>query len=219
MEHINLEQLEEKFKEGNLIGFQDTEGKKYRLFISANGLLCYYGKGMSRRGYQLAQYQLDKFKKFIFKGGAGALTKEQREFKIIHKYKTYAEKAKFSNDWIDKCLELPETFNEWVAEGKKSLYQYGITTGVRIEGRVITVQGIAKQYPYIADGIKQAIKEGKDYRSSRCRFRGYDMSVEIRYDQDNGDMRGWLSMEYKDCGNGNYYLLINNNSFIGYDVD
>lgn len=34
-----------------------------------------------------------------------------------------------------------------------------------------------------------------------------------------GDVMGYLSPEYKDCGNGYCYLLINEDKFIGYDKD
>ena len=31
--------------------------------------------------------------------------------------------------------------------------------------------------------------------------------------------RGYFAKEFRNCGNGYYYLLINDNYFIGYDVD
>lgn len=217
MEHITLEHLKDKLEKKEIVGFIDTDNKKFRLFIADNlGYVCYFGKGKKRFGYRLDATHLFKFKKFLY---PSTLTKEQKTFNVIHKYKTYAEKARFTNDWLDKCLELPDTFNDWVADGKKGLYEYGITTGNGIDGKVITIDGIAKEYSGIASEIRQAVSNCINYHSSRVRFRGYDMSIEIRYDEDTGEIRGWLSMEYKDCGNGYYYLLINNDAFIGYDVD
>jgi hypothetical protein len=67
--------------------------------------------------------------------------------------------------------------------------------------------------------LREAIADKKDAKTicSRYNFAGYEMSIEIH--NDNGVFRGFLSLEYKNCGNGYYYLLINDDNFIGYDVD
>ena len=49
-------------------------------------------------------------------------------------------------------------------------------------------------------------------------YNGYDGSVSFVKD-DKGDFRGYFAKEFRNCGNGYYYLLINDNYFIGYDVD
>ena len=41
----------------------------------------------------------------------------------------------------------------------------------------------------------------------------------IEHKKREGMFFGYLSLEYKGCGNGYYYLLINDDNFIGYDVD
>ena len=35
----------------------------------------------------------------------------------------------------------------------------------------------------------------------------------------NGEMAAGFSKEYRNCGNGYYYLLINDEYMIGYDID
>ena len=35
----------------------------------------------------------------------------------------------------------------------------------------------------------------------------------------NGDICAGLNMEYLNCGNGYYYMLINREKFIGIDID
>ena len=37
--------------------------------------------------------------------------------------------------------------------------------------------------------------------------------------RENGDMAAGFSKEYRNCGNGYYYLLINDEFMIGYDID
>lgn len=218
MEQLNLETLRQTFESGTIKGFETTDGTKRRLFISENGRLCAFNKGSRSRGYALYSLHLEGFKQYI-KDPSEALTPEQQEYKTAHKYLTYSEKANFSNTWLDKCLAISKDYNTWVEAGKPRLYDLGITTGNKIDGKVITVKSIGKTYPHIIEQMQKAISEGKNYTSGTWRFRGYDMSLEIAFDPDNGDMIGYLNMEYKDCANGYYYLLINENTFIGYDVD
>lgn len=61
--------------------------------------------------------------------------------------------------------------------------------------------------------IKEEIKEAiANRRSYSCRFdNGYDGSVEIRFGDEPGDPRAWCSEEYRNCGNGHYYLLLDEN--------
>ena len=149
----------------------------------------------------------------------GELDDVKNNFKIISKYRKMAELATFSNSFIELCLALPKTLEEYVEQGKKTLYDYGITTGCGVDGKVISINRIEKQYRNVAQKIREAIADKKDVGTicSRYNFAGYEMSIEIH--NDNGVFRGFLSLEYKNCGNGYYYLLINDDNFIGYDVD
>ena len=122
-----------------------------------------------------------------------------------------AKKATFTNPYIRKCL---------AADPAKSPYENGLSTGVPIEGKIITLDSIRKQYPWIADQFKFALKAGRPYHSSRGPFRGYEMSLELWWaNEEKTELSACLALEYKDCGNGYYYLLINDNEFIGYDID
>ena len=47
---------------------------------------------------------------------------------------------------------------------------------------------------------------------------GYDGTLWCE-PRDNGDMLAGFSKEYRNCGNGYYYLLINDDYVIGYDID
>lgn len=58
--------------------------------------------------------------------------------------------------------------------------------------------------------IKSALAEKRNYQD---RWRdGYDNSFEIRHDKEC--VRGWYSEEYKDCGNGHYYFLLDETHII-----
>ena len=58
---------------------------------------------------------------------------------------------------------------------------------------------------------KKAIKNALDNKEQyRCSWRyKYDCSVEV--DATEKVKRAWFSLEFKDCGNGHYYLLLNEN--------
>ena len=122
-----------------------------------------------------------------------------------------AKLATFKSSYVQKCLE---------ADPSKSPYENGLSTGVPIEGKIITLKSFGKQYPRIEQQFREALKERKPYDSGRVPFRGYEATLSLWYiDNEMTLMNGGLSLEYKDCGNGYYYLLINDDEFIGYDID
>lgn len=50
------------------------------------------------------------------------------------------------------------------------------------------------------------------------RFCGYDGTLWCE-PRENGDMAAGFSKEFRNCGNGYYYLLVNDEYMIGYDID
>lgn len=132
----------------------------------------------------------------------------EKQRNMTQKFINEAKKAKFTNSFIRKCL---------AADPTKGPYQNGLSTGVPIEGRCITVAAIEKEFPYTVELFRQKFKAGEPWHSPRNRWRGYDMSIWV-YNND-GDVGAGLDMEYKDCGNGRYYMLINEEKFIGHDID
>jgi len=194
-------------------------GDKLRLFISNCGQLCYFKKRSRKMGYPINRNDIDNIEKVFYVKVKTQEDKDRKEYNLLRKYRKYALKASFKNCFIDCCLSIPESFEQWVNDGKKSAYQYGVTTGNKIDGKVITVNRVEKKYPHVGKMLRSAI-ENKTHRliCSRYDFAGYEMSIETTVD-DKGNFRGFLSLEYKGCGNGYYYLLVNDENFIGCDVD
>ena len=66
--------------------------------------------------------------------------------------------------------------------------------------------------PKELEGLAEAIKYKQDYHITKYYYgrspNGRDYSVEVKLCED-GTLRGWFSSEYKGCGNGDYYILIN----------
>ena len=63
--------------------------------------------------------------------------------------------------------------------------------------------------------VENAIKSKKDYR--RRWTNGYDNTLEITFNNDYP--RGWYSEEFRNCGNGHYYLLFDATHAIFYEDD
>ena len=188
--------------------------EKKRLFISSIDLLCYFGKNCKRLGYVFTEEMAMRVVR-VGKKTQGDL--DIQNFKLIQKYRKQAEKATHTNNFIKQCLSLPKTFEQWVSEGKKGLYDSGITTGNRIDGQLISIKSIAEKI-YNGQEFINAVQNKKDFTSRRFGFNGYEGSIELKTFED-GEFQGWFSKEFKNCGNGYYYLLINDKFFIGYDVD
>ena len=66
--------------------------------------------------------------------------------------------------------------------------------------------------------FRQAMKNKEKFSTLRFDFCGYDGTLWCE-PRENGDMAAGFSKEYRNCGNGYYYLLINDEFMIGYDID
>ena len=208
-------EIAEKIKDRKIKNAILKDGAKVRIFMAESGYICQFKKGSSRRGYFLSPTNIQTF---IQEKEKPEDDRDKKEYKIIRKFLREAKKATFTNSFIQDCLALPDTFEKWVTEGKKSAYEYSITTGCKITGNLVSIESLKKYLNiYHIDAIKRAIQNKTSYYTGRFQYMGYDGS--IQFVNENGEFRGYLSKEYKDCGNGYYYLLINDEYFIGYDVD
>jgi len=178
------------------------KGEKRKLFITGTSIICMIGKGRRNVGYPFSDW--DGISKIYFPTSETDLQR-----KLVEKYRQEATKATFSNPFIRDCLK---------ADAGKNLYENNITTGNGIDGKIISLASIAKVEPYAVERFIAAMENRTAYHSSRFPFRGYDGSLEVTVNG-QGEAMGHFAMEYKNCGNGYYYLLINDKNFIGYDVD
>lgn len=193
------------------------DDKKYRLFVSGD-TIGYFNSGSSRHGKIFYSTMLENISKVILKKKVDS---DIITFNLISKFKKMASTATFTNGFIRDCHNLPNTYEDWVNDGKKSLYEYNITTGTRIDGNVISLKRISKKYGYYIEQLKELMKTrpvGEHVVCSRVPFSGYEMTISTRK-YENNDFFVHMAMEYKNCGNGYYYYLINDENFIGCDVD
>lgn len=207
------EDLINKVKENSGITAILKNGEKARLFYSAQNNLCKFMKGSSRRGYVISVNDIERLLDPPVKDP------DMDKFKGIKKFRDQALKATFTNDFIRSCLACPTTFEQWIKEGKKSAYEYNITTGCGITGQLVSIKTITdKMSSYYRESFLKALAGRYSFNSGTFEYNGYDGSINLEK-RENGDFVGFLNKEYRNCGNGYYYLLINDEYFIGYDID
>jgi len=196
--------------------YVDFNGSKRKLFLNEkDGPIGILKKGCKRSGQYFNDWSgITK----LYIGEVAKQDSKDKERKLILKYKKEAQKANFTNPFIRACL---------VADEKKGCYENNLSTGCSVEGKIITLDSIARKYNFIVQNFQNALNEKLEYSSSRFKFRGYECTLSVGVPkegkEDNyfqkGDVMGYFSMEYKNCANGYYYLLINQDKFIGYDKD
>lgn len=215
-------ELFQAVKDKKIISGTRQSGEVDRFFISSCNNLCYFARNSRRKGRIVPLSFFDQYVKFKTNADKTEEQKLKAEYNKIAKYKTMAEKASFTNSWIEDCKNLP-TLEEFKKDPKSNeygiLFNHGITTGNKIDGKVISLSRIEKKYPQAIQRLREAIanKQAVGTIISTVPFAGYEMSISV--EARDGGIIGYLSLEFKGCGNGYYYLLINDENFIGYDVD
>jgi hypothetical protein len=190
------------------------QGDKFRLFYrESDDLVCHFAKGSRTRGHRF-EHMWGDVKRLLIPYN------DEREtaWKEVQKFRKQAERATFTNPFIRDCLKVPATREQWEADGRKDAYQYNLTTGCKITGDLVSIEAICRHYNEDPEQIRELIRARENFSTSRFDWNGYDGRIEFKRDE-NGDFRGYLSKEYRGTGNGYYYLLINDEYFIGYDID
>ena len=182
------------------------DGKRRRLFINRDdGGIGILGIGKRKRGFVFTNWQ--SIEKIFY---PVKTSEEERNRKLVLKYQRLAQSASFTNDWLADIAK---------ADPAKSLYENHITTGTRIDGQCIRLSTIERYCgSALMSMFKDALKNHKEFNSYRFDFCGYDGSLWVNQKGD-GKVTAGFSKEYRGYGNGYYYLLINDETFIGYDVD
>lgn len=186
----------------------DKGSEKKRLFLSTQGNVCEFAPRSRKRGYTIPLNVVESWR---------SIEEVQRnEADTVAKFRRYAARATFPSAFVRKCL---------AADPTKGCYENRLTTGTRIDGEIISLKAIERYAPWAVGEFRKALKERRKYHSGRFDFRGYDGSlwIEIAEKDDGynrkGDVMAGFSKEYRGCGNGYYYSLIDDEHFIGTDID
>ena len=207
---------------------EDGTTERVRLFISNNDTLCKF-KGKSRtRGYNVTYFDnlnwvsVSKVKK----------SDEQIKKTFVKRLNKCKNCLKDSGLWqdfiedIDYLLDSEDRLNEFIKNDTDGYYE-NVYLNKKHTFKFpklldsLLNKGLYK-IPYerfFADEqrnkVKNAIGNKDKYHD---RWRGsYDYSLTLTNDENVH--RGWFSAEYKGCGNGHYYLLMNENYALFYEDD
>lgn len=186
-------------------------GRKRRLFINRpQNVIGIINPGKKKTGTLF--YNWDEIEKVLYPKSPDEEMKYRR---LTAKYQKLAQKATFSNPYQRKVL---------ASDPDRSPYENGLTTGTRIDGEIISLSAVEKWCgEWDVKRFKEALKNRTKYRSITFDFRGYDGTLWVEpcteESSQPGDVRAGFSKEYRGRGNGYYYLLINDDTFIGYDID
>lgn len=184
--------------------------EKIRLFVSSDGSICRFKARSRRRGYALSPQTVASWTALC------PCEEKNTEQRTVQKFIRYAAKATFPSAFVRKCLKADIT---------KGCYENRLTTGCSVDGQIITLKCIERYAPRQVAAFREALRSRTPYRSCRFPFQGYEGSLWLEiadHDDDynkTGDVRAGFSKEYKDCLNGYYYALINDEAFIGVDKD
>lgn len=196
-------------RNSGLYDITTNEGRvRRRLFLSAQGNICEFAPRSRKRGYIIPQSTVANW--------LGMAKVEKPDTNIVEKFRRYASRATFPSAFVRKCL---------MADPTKGCYENRLTTGTRIDGEIISLKAIERYAPWAVGEFRKALMERREYHSYRFDFRGYDGSlwIDIADKDDNyyrkGDVMAGFSKEYRGCGNGYYYSLIDDEHFIGTDID
>lgn len=190
------------------------KGRRRRLFYNREqNAIGIVAPGKRTRGYYFSDW--NGIEKILDPAPAKDPAEDNR--RLIRKFQREAAKAGFTSPFIRKIQH---------ADYSKDLYKNGITSGTSIDGQIITLEAVRKWCgETIYRSFCDAVKTRTPYHSVRFDFRGYDGSLWVEpCDKDDdyhqaGDLNAGFSKEYRGCGNGYYYLLINEQTFIGCDID
>ena len=198
--------------------YSDGEKKNLRLFYSTAGDLCYLGPKSRRHGYVLSSNGIVSFREI----GASTSAKEawEKPYRNFMNFRKKFTEQAHPNLWphVQQGYRNadPETVRAGLIEAATSddsLRFYHVMRNlpeVLSENDYKSTQ-IGNTMPpnrreqWLLE-IKTAIEQKQE---GRWKWREkYDYTVSLQFNGD-GHFVGYFSQEFKDCGNGHYWLLIN----------
>ena len=212
-----------------------SNGNKYikRLFIARDGFVCECMKFSRGQGY-IVPYDVytNEWVSMAKVGASASVDKVKRMKKrATDAYKMLSE----SGLWPDIKREIEEFLKlsdedikkDFVEMGVYALYQakkYDWYATYQVFGeflkdkcwKSISFDKWDTSKQLVLTNVQNAISLKRDF-SHRWR-NNYDNSLEVKFNKD-GIGRAWYSEEYKNCGNGHYYLLFDYKHAIFYEDD
>jgi hypothetical protein len=212
------------------------EKQPLRLFVSTQNRLCYMAKGKRRSGYPIEN--IAKNIMSVKTKDKTELTAQEKYFDNLKKFKKIYTEKLHKNLWADlrdgyNRLDIAD-FEKFVNQSEceknssydfyKLLLEYSeihkLYINTENKYKTTTIQSNAPKnkrgfdyshFQYYLGCIGKHLENKEDFRYAW--ESNYDVSVSGKL-CDDGIYRAWLSLEFRGCGNGHYYLLINENQAV-----
>ena len=114
--------------------------------------------------------------------------------------------VKFSNNYNNNKSQIEEIL--------------GADTTWSLASRPIETSNFGKGYTeIIRNELRDAIKANRHYSSGRYYFMGRDVSISFEPDKTEKGYNCWYQREYKNCGNGDYYLALDDKHVLFIEKD
>lgn len=181
-----------------------------RLFISRSGEVCEFKKGSRHYGTILDISNVINIEVIKPKSEIDIFKKN------VNKIIKYLSDSGLWQEKLEDCKYLITLSDDEIISLKKNFYDESKKHNITLWGNdcfysFFEERGIKSvnfedkfHKDFVVKNIKQAIRDKVDYRT-RWR-KNYDNSIHIEHG--NNKLRGWYSEEYKNCGNGHYYYLL-----------
>jgi hypothetical protein len=212
------------------------EKRPLRLFISSMGSFCYFAKGKRRYGFQVRDIA-QSIDSVSIKGNG-----KKQDQTVCEKYISNLRKFKKAytvdahpNLWgdlrdsysrfdVDDFAEFIDQKGLKDATDTYTLYKclceycqiHNLHLITENKWKTTTIQSnksqhLGGQYNQCVENIKRHLDNKETFKYSWQS--NYDVSVSANTGED-GIYRAWFSLEFRGCGNGHYYLLINENQAV-----
>lgn len=123
-------------------------------------------------------------------------------------------KDNFNKFFTDRGLEPADLYHFRQLRKKGQIISVPYSNGYN--DKELMLQEADRMLQLVKDG-EPSTKEKRNSKSMRW-YGNYDYSVEFLKNEE-GKLQGWYSAEYKGCGNGHYYLLLDTSHAIFYEDD
>lgn len=209
------------------ISYKNGQRKKIRLFIYHNDTICYHPYRVRKYGYPLSDQEIESWRT-LEKEHVDEIYVQVRKFmESVVRYLTHSGLWEDIRKDYEKILEQGDDYLKhvlslgWDSQRDYMRQTIGATFHVDSIIRsarkgIISINYFAEDKHYLRDKAHDAIRNNKEFSYSWRKK--YDNSVEFRVAED-GKKRGWYSEEYKNCGNGHYYLALDEKRAIFYEDD
>jgi hypothetical protein len=232
---MNLDDIQKLYDAGNtemIATMQTGEKQPLRLFVSTSGTLGYFAKGKHRRGYAVRD---------IIDNVVSVKVKSKKDKTVIEEYldnlrkfkKAYTELL-HKNLWPNlrdgynrlNLSDFEEFINQYAGEKNSSYDLYlilceycklhNLDLNTENHYKTTTIKSNAPKnyssmYNTCVANIGKQLENKENFHYSWQS--NYDVSVEGKLCDDD-IYRAWFSLEFRGCGNGHYYLLVNENQAV-----